>query len=223
MWAVPMIAARRGAAFIAGVGAPGVPMSESEVHRRVKVLRESGVGADTRAAAEDAWRCIFAVVSDGPTEDSTARLRHALDTLSRAEDLDRYEVPGHLRENPMLSPIPPLIPVADLIALVGSERDAQLAHDPAGDYARIVCPILLQYGADDTSVPVEDSKEAILAAAPHADVRVYTGLEHLLNVLPSGVTGLSPEDLMYQYHEFRFGNGVWAELTDWLGATVTTT
>ena len=142
----------------------------------------------------------------------TARLGHALDTLSSAEDLDRYEIPDYVRENPMLSPIPPLIPVADLIGLVGSERDAQLAHDPAEDYARIVCPILLQYGANDTSVPVEASRDAVLAAAPHADVRVYAGLEHLLNVLPTGVTGLSPEGLMYQYHEFRFGQGVWAEL-----------
>ena len=222
MWAVPMVAARRGAAFVTGVGSPGVSMGESEVHRRVKVLRESGVGADTQAAAADAWRCIFAIVSHGPAEEVAARLGHALDTLSSAEDLDRYEIPDYVRENPMLSPIPPLIPVADLIGLVDSERDAQLAHDPAEDYTRIVCPILLQYGANDTSVPVEASRDAVLAAAPHADVRVYAGLEHLLNVLPTGVTGLSPEGLMYQYHEFRFGQGVWAELTDWLRATVST-
>ena len=220
MWAVPMIAARRGAAFVAGVGSPGVSMGESEVHRRVKVLRESGVGPDTLAAAADAWRSLFAIVADGPTEDGTACLGRALDTLRTADDLDRYEIPDYVRENPMLSPIPPLIPVADLVEMVASERDSQVAHDPAADYARIGCPILLQYGADDTSVPVEASRDAVLGAAPQADVRVHAGLEHLLNVLPSGVTGLSPESLMYEYHEFRFGEGVWAELTDWLRATV---
>lgn len=222
MWAVPIIAARRGAAFMTGVGSPGVSMSESEVHRRVKVLRESGVGADTLAAAADAWRCIFSIVSDGPTEDVSARLGRALDTLSAANDLDRYEIPDYVRENPMISPIPPMVPVADLVEMVASERDAQLTHDPAADYARIVCPILLQYGANDTSVPVKASRDAVLAAAPHADVRVHVGLEHLLNVLPSGVIGLSPEGLMYEYHEFRFGEGVWAELTGWLRAYVST-
>jgi pimeloyl-ACP methyl ester carboxylesterase len=220
MWAVPMIAARRGAAFVAGVGSPGVSMGESEVHRRVKVLRESGVGLDSLAAAADAWRCLFAIVADGPTEDVTARLGQALDILSGAGDLDRYEVPDYVRENPMLSPIPPLIAVTDLVEMVGAERDTQVSHDPAADYARIVCPVLLQYGADDTSVPVEASKDAVLAAAPHVDVRVHAGLEHLLNVLPSGITGLSAEGLMYEYHEFRFGEGVWAELTEWLRATV---
>ncbi len=163
---------------------------------------------------------LFAIVADGPTEDGTACLGRALDTLRTADDLDRYEIPDYVRENPMLSPIPPLIPVADLVEMVASERDSQVAHDPAADYARIGCPILLQYGADDTSVPVEASRDAVLGAAPQADVRVHAGLEHLLNVLPSGVTGLSPESLMYEYHEFRFGEGVWAELTDWLRATV---
>jgi pimeloyl-ACP methyl ester carboxylesterase len=220
MWAVPMIAARCGAAFVAGVGSPGVSMGESEVHRRVKLLRESGVGPDSLAAAADAWRCLFAIVADGPTDAVTARLAQALDTLSGADDLDRYEIPDYVRENPMLSPIPPLIAVTDLVEMVGAERDAQVAHDPAADYARIVCPVLLQYGADDTSVPVEASRDAVLAAAPHADVRVHAGLEHLLNVLPSGITGLSAEGLMYEYHEFRFGEGVWAELTEWLRATV---
>ena len=220
MWAVPMIAARHGAAFVAGVGSPGVSMAESEVHRRVKVLRESGIGPASLDAAAEAWRCIFAIVSEGPTDPAVARLGRALQALTAAPDLDRYEIPDYVRENPMLSPIPPLIPVAELVGMLSAERDLQLGHDPAVDYARISCPVFLQYGADDTSVPVDASVAAVRAAAPHAELRVYPGLEHKLNVLPADVTGLSPEDLMYQYHHFRYGNGVWAELTDWLRETV---
>jgi pimeloyl-ACP methyl ester carboxylesterase len=51
MWAVRMAAARRpDVAFVAGVGSPGVTLAESEVHRRTKVLRDAGVGAETLAA-----------------------------------------------------------------------------------------------------------------------------------------------------------------------------
>ena len=221
MWAVPMIAARHGAAFVAGVGSPGVSMAESEVHRRVKVLRESGVGPDTLAAVAEAWRSLYAIVADGPSDPVTARLEQALEVLRRSADLERYEIPDYVRENPMLSPIPPLMPVTDLLEMIGDERDAEVAHDPAADYRQIECPILLQYGADDTSVPVDASVAAVRAAAPHADLRVHADLEHLLNVIPTRTTGLSPEALMYEYHGFRFGDGVWAELTDWLSTTVT--
>jgi len=151
-----------------------------------------------------------------------ARLERALQALTAAGDLDRYEIPGYVRENPMLSPIPPPIPLADLVQMLASERDPQVGHDPAADYQRITCPILLQYGADDTSVPVEASVTAVRAAAPHADVRVHSGLEHMLNVLSRDITGLSPEGVMYQYHHFRYGEGVWAELTNWLRTTVRT-
>jgi pimeloyl-ACP methyl ester carboxylesterase len=221
MWAVPIIAARRVAAFITGVGSPGVSMAEAEVHRRVKVLRQSGIGPATLDTVTDAWRCIFAIISGGPTDAVIVGLGRALHAVTAASDLDRYERPDYVRENLTLSPIPPPIPVSDLVQMLASERDPQVAHDPAADYARISCPIFLQYGADDTSVPVETSVAAIRAAAPHAEVRVHSGLEHMLNVLPR-VIGLSPEDLMYQYHHFRYGEGVRAELTNWLRTTVTT-
>jgi uncharacterized protein len=52
MWAVPIAAAAdRDVAFIAGIGAPGVSMAESEVHRRTTVLRDAGI---SEAAA--GWR-----------------------------------------------------------------------------------------------------------------------------------------------------------------------
>jgi hypothetical protein len=37
---------------------------------------------------------------------------------------------------------------------------------------------------------------------------------------PSGVTGIAPEETIYLFHGFRYGPGVRADLTAWLGDTV---
>ena len=220
MWAAPMIAARYGAAFLTGVGSPGVSMAESEIHRRTKVLREAGVGPATVAAVAEAWRCIFTIVGEGLSDPVAGQLRRALETVAKAPDLDRYEVPDYVRENPMLSSVPPLMPVDDLIGMLGDPHDPEVGYDPVTDYERIDCPVFLQYGSDDTSVPVKTSVEriarAIADSGPDSSIRVYPGLEHMLNVLPTDLTGLTPEDAMYQYHRFRYGEGTWADLTAWL-------
>jgi uncharacterized protein len=218
MWSVPMVAARRPeVAFVVGIGAPGVSMGESEVHRRTKVLRDAGVGPETVASVGEAWRCIFAIVGAGTASDEVSdRLSVALTAIGVADDLSRYETPDYVRENPMLSPIPPLVPVADLIAMVAAEPDAEVSYDPATDYATVRCPVFLQYGAHDTSVPVEVSSTRILAAAPGATIVVYPDLEHMLTVLPYGVTGLEPEAAMYGFHRFTFGDTVGRHLTSWL-------
>jgi len=221
MWAVPMVAARRRVAFVAGIGSPGVSMAESEVHRRTKVLREAGVGSATVTAVAEAWRCLFAIAGAGTaTEEQTGRLDRVLRALATAEDLSRYEVPDFVRENPMLSPIPPSVPVEDLLAMVSGDPDPQLTYDPAADYGRMRCPVFLQYGSDDTSVPVAASvaqiEKALGDSGARATIRVYTGLEHMLNLVPDDYTGLAPEAVMYQFHRFRFGDGVRHDLTSWL-------
>ncbi len=220
MWAGPIVAARHGAAFLAGVGSSGVSMAEAEVHRRTQVLRAAGVGPATVAAAGDAWRCIFTIAGEGPAPAVLQQLGRALDTVRAAPDLDRYEIPDFVRVNPMLSPVPPLMPVAELLATLGDGVNPELTHDPAVDYARIDCPVFLQYGSDDTSVPVEVSVERIEHAMTGTEraptIRVYPGLEHMLNVLPTDLTGLTPEAATYQYHHFRFGQGARADLTAWL-------
>jgi pimeloyl-ACP methyl ester carboxylesterase len=213
MWAAPMAAARLHPAFLVGVGAPGVSMAESEVHRRTKVLRDAGVGPTTVAAVGEAWRAIFSIVAEGPQPDHVAELARVLPVVSAASDLSAYEMPEFVRQNPMLSPIPPLVPLAGLVAMLSDERDSQVAYDPAVDYAKLRCPVFLQYGAEDTSVPVPESVARIGAAAT---IRIYPNVEHMLNLLPDPDSGLSPEDAMYQFHDFTFAPGVWAELTDWL-------
>jgi pimeloyl-ACP methyl ester carboxylesterase len=119
----------------------------------------------------------------------------------------------------MLSPVPPDLPMADLIAMVTGERSPELIYEPAPDYGRLTCPVLLQYGSEDTSVPVVASVTAIEAAMPATNpptVLVYPGLEHMLNEIPTGMVGLSGEEAMYLFHDFRFGPTVLADLTRWL-------
>jgi dienelactone hydrolase len=123
----------------------------------------------------------------------------------------------------MLSAVPPAVAVGDLVGQLTGAPDPELNHDPAADWARIRCPILLQWGADDTSVPVEDSVRRVRAALPRPDratLRVYPGVEHPLCATVTGVRGVSAEEAMYGFHRFRFGPRVRADLTDWLAATV---
>ena len=224
MWAVPMVAGRRpDVAFVVGIGSPGVSMAQSEVHRRTKILRDSGVGERTVAAVARAWRAVFAVAAAGTAsthETMVAELEHALAEVVGSPDLDRYVPPGYVQENPMLSPIPPLLPARALVEMLAGDPDPELMHDPFEDYRKVGCPVLLQYGAEDTSVPVRGSVERItealggIGAAP--TIRVYPGLEHLLNVVSPQVPDRDREAAMYTFRDFTFGPGVRQELTSWL-------
>ena len=228
MWAVPMVASSQSeVAFVVGIGSPGVSMAESEEHRRVKALRDAGVGDATLAAVARAWRGIFAIAATGSADaQSVAELGDAMADVGRSTDLSRYVVPGFAQENPMVSPIPPRLPVDELVQMLADDPSPELVYDPVPDYLQVSCPVFLQYGADDTSVPVTASVERITQAlrqggAPHL-VRVYPELEHLLNVIPPDVPGASREGVMYAFHDFHFGAGVRQELTSWLTATVGT-
>lgn len=219
MWAAPAVAARRtDVAFLAGVGAPGVSAAEAEVHRRTKVLRDCGVGDETIAVVEAVWRTIFGMAARGAASpDDVNDLAGLLATLSTADDLSRYTVPDYVRQNPMLAPYPPPeVPAEAIVAMVTAQADPELVYDPAADYARLTCPIYLQYGSNDVSVPVPASVEAVSAVRPDADIRIYAGLEHQLNVAPRPLDGLTSEEAQYLFHDFRFGPGVRDDLTAWL-------
>jgi pimeloyl-ACP methyl ester carboxylesterase len=222
-----MAAARRpgAVAFIAGVGSPGVTMAESEVHRRTRVLRDAGIGEPGRRAVAAAWRCIFELAAAGQATGAlTAQLEATLAGLSSVPELGRYEPPAYAVNNPMLSPIPPSGPASELVAMLTGEPDPELGYDPVSDYRRLRCPVFLQYGSEDVSVPAAVSAERIgealrAAGAPEPEIHVYPGLEHALTVVPDGVTGIAPEEAIYLFHRFRYGPGVRAELTGWLRGT----
>jgi pimeloyl-ACP methyl ester carboxylesterase len=52
--------------------------------------------------------------------------------------------------------------------------DPELDYDPAADYQRIHCPVLLQYGANDLNVPVPESENRIRSALERAGNRDVT-------------------------------------------------
>lgn len=118
----------------------------------------------------------------------------------------------------MLSPIPPTTSAEDVVAMLSGPPQPELGYDPIDDYRSLTCPVLLQYGEGDTSVPAAESSRrltAALAGNPRSSIYVYPGLEHMLNVA-SAVDGLSVEETMYQFRQFVFGDGVWADLNRWL-------
>jgi pimeloyl-ACP methyl ester carboxylesterase len=221
MWAVPLVAADRAdVAFIVGIGSPGVSMVESEVHRRSKILREAGVGPHTVEAAGTAWRCILSSAATGRADGPlVAALSAALRHLAEASDLQRYPIPAYARRNPRLSAVPPAMSAEEVLRMLAGPANPELDHDPADDYARISAPILLQWGEQDTSVPVAVSVQRIWAALPDpgsATLRVYPDTEHMLNVVLTDVHGISTEEAMYGFHGFRFAPRVRDDLRDWL-------
>jgi pimeloyl-ACP methyl ester carboxylesterase len=136
--------------------------------------------------------------------------------VDKADDLADFEVPAYARNNPQVSPVPPSMPAEELMAMLAGPPDPESEHDPVADYRAITCPVFLQYGEHDTSVPVPESVERIAAVCPTLTVRRYPDLDHTLNLVPTNVVGLSTEEAMYLHHGFRFGSGVWADLTSWL-------
>lgn len=106
--------------------------------------------------------------------------------------------------------------------MLAGPPNPELSYDPAGDYAQLSAPMLLQWGEQDTSVPVPASVQRIAAALPDsssATFRVYPNTEHLLNVVQANIQGLSAEEAMYGFHGFRFAPGVRDDLRNWLRAS----
>jgi pimeloyl-ACP methyl ester carboxylesterase len=220
MWAVPMVAASRSdVAFVAGIGSPGVTMAESEIHRRVKVLREAKFSADALQEVETAWRALFSIASAGAVVPEVKDdLTLALAALAADDQARAYEPPGYARQNPMLSPLPPAMSASELVQMIGGAPNPELDYDPIDDYRAIDCPVLLQFGECDTSVPTTESLRRLtagLALSSHSSTYVYPGLEHMLNVACE-IDGLSSEETMYRFRQFLFGDGVWADLHAWL-------
>jgi pimeloyl-ACP methyl ester carboxylesterase len=188
-------------------------MAESEVHRRAKVLRAAGVGEQDVELVSQAWRCIFAIAAAGRANpDDAATLSRLTAAVAAAVGLAEVEVPEYARQNPMLSPIPPQIAADDLVGMVGGVGDPELDHDPAADYAKVRCPVVLIWGEHDTSIPVNVSRLRIGEALDKAgngqvSLVVLPGLDHLLNVPRGDVVGLSPEEAMNLLAGFRFGPG----------------
>lgn len=61
-----------------------------------------------------------------------------------------------------------------------------LSHSPSGNIASLHIPSLLIYGEKDMQVPASLNAEAARRLAPAADVRVYQGLNHLMQNAVSG-------------------------------------
>ena len=58
-------------------------------------------------------------------------------------------------------------------------------HSPAPDIAAMRVPLLAIYGTKDVQVPAAENSAAVRRLNPRADVRVFDGLNHLMQ--PCGV------------------------------------
>ncbi|GIG59990.1 hypothetical protein Lfu02_43620 [Longispora fulva] len=134
-WVAGLVAAESDlVSFLALLGCPGVsPATQMRFHTD-ELLRRAGHDATARAEA--------------------LALRAALEDLIRG-DLDRERAAALLdahRDRPWF----PLTYLPDDVP-VGLPAWTDMDHDPAPVYARVTCPVLLVYGAEENCVPVAAS------------------------------------------------------------------
>lgn len=223
MWTVPLVAARRpDVAFVAGVSAPGVTMSEAEVHRRSTALRQGGVDEAAAEIAAVAWRILLGVrITGSATADSVAELEGLLDKLRGNASVKAFQLPEYAVVSPQLSPLPPLGPAAETIALFAKQPDPEMGYDPANSYRVIGCPVLLQHGTVDTNVPTAVSQDRIRTALSEGGNEQFTlsgyeGAGHFLETVSQDVDGMTYEQVSYLLHRFRLAPGAITELKTWI-------
>ncbi|MGH8882975.1 MAG: hypothetical protein ACRD0P_37480, partial [Stackebrandtia sp.] len=96
-------------AFVAGVGAPGVPMSDAELHRRATALSQAGVSVAAVDLATQAWQLLFTASDTGKAPNAQAdKLEKLLRKLRADETVKAFTPPEYARASPQLSPMPPL-------------------------------------------------------------------------------------------------------------------
>jgi uncharacterized protein len=140
MWAAPMATARRkDIAFLAGAGAPGVSLAESEVHRRAGALRVAGVPEDLIDRVATVWRQVFGLFSSRPENEDLAALDRDLREIAGDGRLQHVPLPDYARIDPRLSPLPP--PSVDEIAT--ASRDHACKWPASKSFRRGVarCPV----------------------------------------------------------------------------------
>lgn len=221
MWTVPLVASRRpDVAFVAGVGAPGVTMVAAESYRRARRLQDAGMSAESAAVAAKAWRLLLEAEANGKPESKTAaKLDELLDQLRNDPDAAQLAAAPAADDDPLPPAMPPLDPAAQTLKQLADEPNVARLYDPADSYRELVCPVLLQYGAADGDVPVDDSMQRVRSALTdkaQLTLTCYDDAGGMLEVNPARAAGISRDRLSRLAHGFRFAPGALDELIAWM-------
>lgn len=222
-WSVPMVSARRDdLGFSVVMGAPGVTMARSEVHRRVSELREQGIGEGDCDLVATMWTIIYRYLESGSGRPSDREMYdRSAQLLADGGSLGRVQLQQYAIDDPTLSPIPPYRTYAELTAGPRAGADADARYDPVPDYRRTRCPVLFIVGELDQNLPAAESAARVsraLQGAAHGRslVRIFPRAGHMMNLVDAGgLHGISSEEASYRFHRFQFAPGFLTLLRQW--------
>ncbi|MFN8488896.1 MAG: alpha/beta fold hydrolase [Caldilineaceae bacterium] len=163
-WVAPLAASRcHDIAFIISFSGSGVPPARQEQIRRCTVAKEVlGASADQVALLERFWGEVFRF---GATGEWTTALENVIDTVEN--DLGLQALPKHEGYPEQLQPVPPRRTRAEWLEFGG--QDAQMALDPVPIFRELPSPILFVWGEQDSVVPAEESRRAIVNGLQNRD------------------------------------------------------
>lgn len=164
-----MLGADSAADFIIAMGAQGVRGDSILIDQSETMLRDGGVPDEFIADYTEALRRLYEVKIAGGDMAAFA----SVDAL--CADWATDHIHNSLKEN---------------LRKIASEPNAWLRHfigfSPAADIAATSCPVLVLYGEKDTQVRPGLNMPAVKRSAPAADVRLYPGLNHLMQHATTG-------------------------------------
>ncbi len=219
-WSAPMVAAgMTPVAFMVVTGAAGASGAESEIHRKLTELRGWGIEPAVLDDVRRAWRTAYSCIAGGhwPAGVTAAEYDTLIASLHADRSLAAVPLAEYAVANPWLAPIPPRTRAAELQRNAG--RVADLAYDPAEDYARIGCPVLFLVGEDDPNTPAEAAgriRDALARGGnTHSVVEVVRGAGHYINVTPPHIEGMAAAEAASELHGLRFVAGYLERMASW--------
>jgi pimeloyl-ACP methyl ester carboxylesterase len=190
------------------------------VYRKLCELREWGIADEVLSQVEQAWSIIYEYVASGQwNERWDEEFEPLIRKVHAVEEIHRIPLQHYARENPVLSPIPPLLTASQLKEGYGGLAP-ELAYDPIGDYERVRCPVLFLMGELDRNLPpqecVDRVEQALQQGHHHATIKVFPQTGHDMNVISSSVEGMTLEEATHLLYQYRFPPGFLDLMSRWV-------
>ena len=222
-WSIPRVAVRLSdrLAFLIAVGAAGVTMARAEVYRKLCQLREWGIADSVLTQVERAWSIIYEYAASGQwNERWDEEFEPLVRKLHTVEELHRIPLQQYALDNPVLSPIPPLLTARQLKEGYGGLAP-DLAYDPIEDYERVRCPVLFLMGELDRNLPPQECVGRVKQALqrgnhPPSTIQVFPQTGHAMNVISSSIEGMTMEEATHLLYQYRFTPGFLDLMSRWV-------
>lgn len=212
-WVGPLAASRsQEVAFVIALSGSGVPPARQEQMRRGNVAREV-LGATPAQVQQvhEIWEYVFPFLATGEWTEGFERV-----CLMLENDPALQALPRHAGMPDGLQPVPPRRTRAEWQALGGTSPD--MIFDPAPVFAALDAPLLCVWGAGDSLVPVEESRQALekaLQAHPDFHTLLLPDTGHQLFLLPKGADRSGDESQRLKKSVRVYAPGVWQQITTW--------